>query len=111
MIFSVDIISNGAGITSISEPTLFIENPMQVTPNPFSDNFIVTFDLIEKTTELTLRLLNTLGQEVAVQTLGGLNKGNHTVNWKNASLKNGFYFLQLQDGNRQSVSRKILKLK
>ena len=92
------------------EPTPFIENVLQVTPNPFSHNFTISFDLIEKTTDLTLRLLNTLGQEVAVQSLGVLNKGKHTINWKQLDLENGFYFLQLQDGQQRSVSQKVLKI-
>ncbi|MFK7980554.1 MAG: M14 family zinc carboxypeptidase, partial [Saprospiraceae bacterium] len=108
--FGVDIIANDAGTTSIPEPAPFVENRMQITPNPFSDNFTISFDLVKKTTDLTLRLLNTLGQEVAIQPLGDLNKGNHTITWKNIELKNGFYFLQLQDGQQQSVSQKVLKL-
>lgn len=108
--FAVDIIASDAGTTSIAKPTPFVENSMQITPNPFSNNFSVSFDLIEKTNDLTLRLLNTLGQEVGIQSLGNLNKGSHTINWKNANLKNGFYFLQLQDGTTRSISQKILKL-
>ncbi len=109
--FTVAIIANDAGTTSITEPTPFVENSMQITPNPFSDNFTISFDLLEKTDDLTLRLLNTLGLEVAVKSLGDLNKGGHAINWKNTDLKNGFYFLQLQDGTASSISQKVLKLK
>ncbi len=108
--FGVDIIANDAGTTSIAEPTPFVENTMQVMPNPFSEDFIVTFDLVKKTDNLKLRLLNTLGQEVATQTVGNLGKGQHTINWRGLDLKNGFYFLQLQNGQQQSVSQKVLKL-
>ena len=45
-----------------------------------------------------------------LQSLGVLNKGKHTINWKQLDLENGFYFLQLQDGQQRSVSQKVLKI-
>jgi len=107
--FTVDIIKKNT-TTSIDESTPFLDNSMQITPNPFTEDLTVKFVLQEKVTNLKLRLLNTLGQEVAVQSLGNLSKGTHTLNWENIDLKNGFYFLQLQDKHHQSVSQKVLKL-
>jgi len=107
--FTVDMIKENT-TTSIDDPTSFLDNSIQITPNPFSEAFNIKFDLANKTTNLKLRLLNTLGQEVAIQTLGDLIKGTHTFNWENTDLEYGFYFLQLQDGQQQSVSQKVLKL-
>ncbi len=109
--FSVEIIDKDAGITSIEEPTVFAPNSLQLMPNPFAENFVVDFALTEKVTNLSLRLLNTLGQEVAVQQLNNLGAGAHTFEWKNAELENGFYFLQLETIDNQSITRKVLKIK
>lgn len=108
--FEVVIIDKNATITSTNQPTVFADNALQLTPNPFSQNFVVDFTLTERVNELSLRLLNTLGQEVAVQQMKNLSTGTHTFEWKEVNLENGFYFLQLETTDNQSITRKVLKI-
>jgi len=107
--FSVEIIGDDAGTTAVAEPTFVVGNALQVTPNPFADNFTVDFTLTEKVPHLTLRLLNALGQEIAVQSLENFQKGEHSYQWKGLDLKNGLYFLRLETIDNQGITQKVFK--
>ncbi len=109
--FSVEIIKDDAGTTAIEEPTFLVGNSLKVQPNPFAENFTVDFTLMEKVPNLTLRLLNTLGQEIAVRQLAKLPEGAHAYQWKNLDLKDGIYFLRLETADNQGVTAKVFKVK
>ena len=108
--FSVEIIGDDAGTTAIEEPTFVVGNSLGITPNPFEENFTVDFTLTEKVPHLRLRLLNTLGQEIAVRSLENLKEGKHTYQWQDLIVKNGMYFLQLETDDAQSITKKVLKV-
>lgn len=108
--FSVEIIKDDAGTTAIEDPDFLVGNSLAVTPNPFVENFTVDFTLTEKVPNLTLRLLNTLGQEIAVRQLEKLSEGVHVYQWKDLDLENGMYFLRLETADNQGVTTKVFKV-
>jgi len=108
--FSVEVIGEEAVTTAVDEPTFFAENSLQINPNPFANNFTVDFTLKEQVPSLTLRLLNTLGQEIAVRQLDKLPEGEHAYSWNGLNLNNGVYFLRLETAANEGVTRKVFKV-
>ncbi|MEM1123593.1 MAG: M14 family zinc carboxypeptidase, partial [Bacteroidota bacterium] len=108
--FTVAIIDKDAMITSTEEPTIFAPNGLQITPNPFSDNLVIDFNLLEKTTDLSIQLLNALGQNIAIQPIGNLSAGKHTYEWRNLELNHGFYFVKIQTAEGSFITKKILRI-
>lgn len=107
--FAVEIIPQETS-TALIEPIAFVKNTIQVIPNPFSEDLSIAFTLKEKVSELTLRLVNTLGQEMAVKQLEQLSVGEHSFNWNGLDVDDGFYFLQLQTAKNQMLTQKINKV-
>jgi len=108
--FSVEIINDDAGTTAIEAPTFLVGNSLQVTPNPFKDNFTVDFTLKQQVPNLTLSLINTLGQAIAVRELDKLPEGVHTYQWNEVDLKNGVYFLRLETTDNQGITTKVFRV-
>lgn len=98
------------GTTSTTELTSFDQETVTIQPNPFDKNFHLSFVLKEKTSDLTIRLLNALGQEMEIRTMADLSVGAHSLQWENNRLENGLYFLQLQTADNQIITKKVLKL-
>jgi len=75
-------------------------------PNPFNPSTTIRFDL-PKPTNVTLRIFNTLGQEVAVLVNQEKAAGYHQVRWE-AFLPSGIYFYRLQAGSFVDTKKLIL---
>lgn len=76
-------------------------------PNPFNPSTIIGFYLPSEK-YITLKIYNTLGQEVASLVDGVYEAGEHQVKWKPNNLSSGIYIYQLQTNN--SVERKKMIL-
>jgi hypothetical protein len=63
-------------------------------PNPFNPSTVICYSL-PKTTLVSLRVFNTLGQEVAVLLNDRLSPGCYQVQW-NANVPSGIYFYELR---------------
>jgi hypothetical protein len=99
---------------SATEPTAEIAIPSELTlyqnyPNPFNPTTQITFAL-PTPEKVTLRVLNILGQEVAVMDLGQLTAGRHQVDFAANDLSTGIYFYRVEAGSMSAV-RKMLVLK
>jgi tartrate-resistant acid phosphatase type 5 len=66
-----------------------------VSPNPFSETTLVEFSLPSPAV-VQLRVLNSLGQEVAVLREGPALAGWHRLQWARNGLPAGLYYLQLK---------------
>jgi len=67
-------------------------------PNPFNPS--TTFSMaLPKSGETSLKVFNTLGEEVALVYQGMLAAGNHRFQWSAAGLPTGVYFYRLQSGD------------
>jgi tartrate-resistant acid phosphatase type 5 len=78
-----------------------------LSPNPFQESALVEFSL-PKATEVQLRVLNVLGQQVATLHQGLASAGWHQVRWARNGLPAGLYYVQLQGaGTAQVVKAEI----
>lgn len=85
------------------------EEYLTTTPNPFTSYFNIEFNLQEQT-NVTIYLYNTLGRVEAILARGSYNQGVHTINYKNAFLPSGYYFIRYQDERGKVKTLKALKL-
>jgi len=79
-------------------------------PNPFNPNTSIEFDL-PKTSEVTLKIFNILGEEVATLVSDKLSAGNYTYEWSRpAGIASGLYLYRLQAGD-YVVTRKMILMR
>lgn len=78
-----------------------------VSPNPFATTTTVEFFLPRPAT-VRLRVLNTLGQEVASLHQGPANEGWHRLEWSRNALTAGVYYVQLLSGGASQVVRAVV---
>lgn len=84
-----------------TEPTLY-----PVSPNPLQGDALVEFSVPTPTT-VQLRVLNTLGQEVATLHQGIVGAGWHRFALPRNSLAAGLYYVQLLGTNFSQVTRVV----
>jgi len=105
---SVKITSSGVtatvGIVEEGIPSSFELN--QNYPNPFNPSTTINYSL-PKTANVSLRLFNTLGQEVALLVNDQRSPGYYHVQW-NANVPSGIYFYRLQAGDFVETKKMIL---
>lgn len=94
---------NISGTVGIDEANL-VEN-VTIYPNPMSGKASVNFNLTGSN-NVSVALLNTIGQLMANETLGTLNSGSHTYQIETSSFSNGLYFLNISVGNT-IITKKI----
>ncbi len=98
----------GAGISVFAmDEELPTEYGMsQNYPNPFNPSTIISYSL-PKAANVSLRVFNTLGQEVAVLVNEQRSPGYYHVQW-NANVPSGIYFYRLQAGEFIETKRLVL---
>lgn len=79
---------------------------IQMYPNPCSTQTTIRIDL-KRSAEVTFRIYNMLGEEVATRSLGKIFKGEHTLTMDTGHLPNGLYLLWLTSGD-ETVMGKII---
>ena len=82
-------------------------------PNPFNPGVVIPFTIGPPADQVSLKLYNTLGQEVRRLTLGELPAGFHQVSWdgldqQGQALSSGVYLYRLQAG-AWNASGKLVK--
>ncbi|MDD5570153.1 MAG: PKD domain-containing protein [Bacteroidales bacterium] len=90
----------------INEKISFAEN-ISIYPNPFNDNLNIGFNLI-KPANITIRVLNLLGQELFVVINEKRNKGQQTIILNSNNLREGTYYLQIQTDEESIVKEIVL---
>jgi len=76
-------------------------------PNPFNPNTLIKYS-IPKSSQVSLKIFNTLGQEIATLVNEEKQVGTYEVNWNASNLQSGVYFYRLQAGNFVSIKKMIL---
>lgn len=76
-------------------------------PNPFNPSTQINFS-IPKNDLVTLKIFNTLGQEVATLVNGKMKPGSYEVNFNASNLASGVYFYNLTAGSYTSTMKMIL---
>lgn len=92
------------GEAVVSEYALY-----QNFPNPFNPETSIRFDLVEAS-NVSLRVYNLLGQEVATLVNGQQSAGSHVVNFDASNLTTGMYIYRL-DAGEFSATRKMMLIK
>jgi len=76
-------------------------------PNPFNSATRIDFSL-PRSGYVTLRVFNTLGQEIATLVNGERVAGQHSVSWNASGLASGVYCYQLKAGDFVQTKKLIL---
>lgn len=109
---NTNIISNQTacvGVVGIKEVTgTSIAGVSQNFPNPFTTSSTVKVNL-NKSENITLNVVNNIGQVVATQTVKG-NVGANELTIDSSNLNNGIYFYSVVAGNSK-VTRKMIVVK
>lgn len=67
-------------------------------PNPFKEETTIKFNLVKRS-DVTLKVFNTAGQEIATLAAGEYEAGSHEVMLKGHDISSGIYIYQLQVGS------------
>ncbi len=76
-------------------------------PNPFNPTTVISYSIPARS-DVTLKVFNMLGQEVAVLISGVKNAGAHEVNFKASNLSSGVYFYSIKAGDFTSTRKMML---
>lgn len=76
-------------------------------PNPFNPSTQISFN-VPNTTNATLKIFNSLGQEVATLIDGQVVAGTHTAYFTAYNLPSGLYFAQFNAGSFSSTQKLVL---
>ncbi len=106
---SIVLLQTGTSV-AVEEPSqevpgLFTLN--QNYPNPFNPSTTITFDLT-RTSDVTLKVYNALGIEVATLAERTFEPGNHAIGWNAENLPSGRYFYTLSAGNGMATRQMTL---
>ena len=86
-------------------PTSF--SVMQNYPNPFNPSTTIRFSL-EATNDVSLKVTDVLGREVATLVNQTLAPGTYSVKWDASSYPSGVYFYTIRSGGRFATQRMML---
>jgi len=91
----------------IEEEELLI-NQISNSPNPFSDETTIFFNLTNEA-EVQLQLFDVAGKQLAFLLNEKLGKGNHQVKFNAANYPAGIYFCQLSSGTKSMIHKMIIE--
>ncbi len=80
---------------------------LQNYPNPFNPSTIIEFSLPGNSI-VTLKIYNSLGEEVAELVNGELQAGYHSVNFNASNISSGIYFYRISAGSFVQTKKMIL---
>lgn len=100
-------LSSAVETISTSAPAEFTLS--QNYPNPFNPTTNIQYSLV-KNSHVTLRVFNTMGQEVATLVDKTQNAGKYMVDFDASNLASGIYLYKLETAN-QSVAKKMFLIK
>ncbi len=76
-------------------------------PNPFNPNTTIEFDL-SNSSDVTLKIFNVLGEEVAMLVSDRLSAGSYTYEWNASNMASGVYLYRLETDNYVETRKMIL---
>lgn len=76
-------------------------------PNPFNPSTTIRFSL-PHAANVSLKVFDVLGREVATLVSGGLDAGVHTSAWQTGTISSGIYFYQLRAGGYVETKKMLL---
>ncbi len=98
-----------SGVTSVKAvsfaPSEF--HLYQNYPNPFNPSTVIKFS-VERKGDVSLKVFDLLGREVATLVREALSGGSYVVEWDASALATGVYFYRLMSGRRIETRRMLL---
>ncbi len=76
-------------------------------PNPFNPTTTITFK-IPASSFVSLKIYDTLGNEISTLISNKLNAGTYTINWNANGLSSGIYFYQMTTDNFTDTKKLVL---
>lgn len=101
------VVSTTTGITNLNTGIPEGYKLSQNYPNPFNPSTNIEFAIPEKN-NVTLKIYNVHGQEVAVLANGEYAAGSYIVNWNAAGIASGVYFYTIQSGSFTQTKKLLL---
>ncbi len=98
-------VTSGIGESGDNLPGVFHLYPNY--PNPFNPSTTIRFALPHRTS-MTLKVFNSLGQQVATLLEGDQSAGVHDLQFDGSRLSSGMYFYRLQAGDFAQTKRLVL---
>jgi len=93
--------------TDVDENLPFAFALHQNSPNPFNPTTTMRFELAARS-HASLKIFNTLGQEVATLVNAILSPGAHTVQWNASDMSSGVYMYRLEAGGLIATKKLVL---
>jgi hypothetical protein len=108
--FIIDDVELSGVVSDVNEDETI--NPVEFNlsqnyPNPFNPSTTIYYALPEAS-NVTLKIFNTLGEEVSVLVNSVMEAGTHEVNFEASQLNSGIYFYQLRTGNFVETKKMML---
>ena len=101
------VVSTTTGITNLNTGIPEGYRLSQNYPNPFNPSTNIEFAVPEKN-NVTLKIYNVHGQEVAVLANGEYQAGTYMVNWNARDIASGVYFYTIQSGSFTQTKKLLL---
>ncbi len=97
---------------NVIEITVEIVYPKEYTlypnyPNPFNTSTTIWFDL-PKTSQVTLKIFNILGEEVAMLVSDRLSAGSYKYDWNAGDIASGVFLYRLEAGEYSEMRKMVL---
>ncbi|MCB9235613.1 MAG: T9SS type A sorting domain-containing protein [Bacteroidia bacterium] len=80
----------------------------EIYPNPARGNVWIDFTLIQDVKNLSVKVFNQLGQQLDGLYQGFSQAGTHSLQWNNAQMTPGIYFLVMDADGQMSTSKIIV---
>ncbi len=99
-----------SGVVSVNDDNSIVPDKPHLYnnyPNPFNPSTTIYYSL-PVTSNVTLKIFNTLGEEVSVLVNSVMEAGTHEVNFEASQLNSGIYFYQLRTGNFVETKKMML---
>ncbi|RNC84502.1 MAG: T9SS C-terminal target domain-containing protein [Balneola sp.] len=99
-------------VATNSEEEGFTPSTIQLNqnyPNPFNPSTTISYS-IDSPGEVSLKVYNLLGREVATLVNGTQASGNHSIVWNASNVPSGVYVYRLSSGETQ-ISRRMMLIK
>ena len=95
--------------TKLDDSTVITENPLDNFPNPFNPSTVIKYQIV-KAGQVTLKIYDTLGREVANLVDKDQPSGSYSVNFNASSLASGIYLYRIT-ANGFTTVKKMLHLR